>query len=475
MKYLIGIIGAIIVIIAVHFLAPVQNYYNAKAFAYFQQGDLKKALRFYLPSAMWGNEKAKNNYHVINYRMIRYDQEASQQEQLEVRRKSLRAFDKLARQGYTPAAYNAGMFYYRHPPKFDLYESGLRYLDFAAAQGDKMARDAAGLMRARGVEKDKRAKAHRIAADNGNGLAAYFYVKSLRFDKKKLPRVEKYALMGAEAGYADAQEFLTTYFPNRRDRKTWLEKAATNKNNRSLIAAYDLAMLADKKRDYEAKRKWLMLGATPREKFKHQVIIDETVLRWRGIQNSILSDVNNSKKAAYELALMQIYGTGGPVDKAGAIENLRYADDWRDASLVLAEIKSGKFVGGKTGKVNQGVNAQLRKIDSQSNRPYYEKLRPLIKSKHLRFATAADLEKYQQGVSVVYSNKKRGFRFSGNVRSCRVDSNCFYMEKPIVLPKDMFGSGAAKFIIDKGFILPPQHLSHNKYILMNERFIPKAL
>ena len=477
MKVLVGIIGAIFVVIAAHFLPPVQDYYNAKAFAYFQQGELKKARKFYLPGAIWGNEKAKNNYHVLNYRITRYDEEASHEETRDVRRKSIKAFDKLARQGYVPAAYNAGMFYYRHPPNLDLHKAGLEYLDFAAANGDEMSRDAAGLMRARGVEKDKRAIAHRKAADDGNGLAAYLYVKSLRFDKAKLRRAEKYALMGAEAGYADAQQFLTTYFPNRRDRKDWLEKAATNENNRSLIAAYDLAMLEGKQRDYEAKRRWLTLGATPREKFRHHAIVDEDVLRWRGLGNTIMGDGNNSKKSAYELALMQMDGIGGPVDQAGAIKNLTYANDWQDAPFLLERLKFGSSERGQliTSKsIQSSVEAQLKKFDTQKNRGYYEALRPLIKSKHIRFATEGDLEKYKQGVSAVYSNKKSGYRSSRRFPSCGIGSNCFYMEKPTILPKDMFGAGAAKFIIDKSFILPPQHVGHNTYIFVNERYIPSG-
>jgi len=477
MKYLSGLIGTIFIVIAAHFLTPVQDYYNAKAFAYFQQGELKKAQRFYLPSAIFGNEKAENNYHVLNYRIARYGEEASQQEKGDVRRQSIKVFDKLARKGYVPAAYNAGIFYYRHPPHLDLYNAGLEYLDYAAANGDQMARDAAGLMRARGVEKDKRAIAHRKAADDGNGLAAYLYVRSLRFDKTKLRGAEKYALMGAEAGYADAQEFLTTYFPNRRDRKDWLEKAATNEENRSLIAAYDLAMLEGKQRDYESKRQWLTLGATPREKFRHQIVVDEDVLRWRGLENTILADGNNSKKSAYELALMQMDGIGGPVDRAGAIKNLTYANDWQDALFLLERLKFGSSEHGQpiTSKsIQSGVEAQLKKIDTQKHRGYYETLRPFIKSKHIRFATEADLETYKQGVSATYSNKKSGYRSSRRIRGCVIGSNCFYMQKPITLPKDMFGAGAAKFIIDKGFILPPQHVGHNTYIFVNERYIPSG-
>ena len=66
MRFLIGIIGAVIVFIAVSFLPNVQNYFNDKAFEYLEQDEPKKARLFYFPGKIGGNEKAINNYHVLN-------------------------------------------------------------------------------------------------------------------------------------------------------------------------------------------------------------------------------------------------------------------------------------------------------------------------------------------------------------------------------------------------------------------------
>lgn len=474
MRFLIGIIGAVIVFIAVSFLPNVQNYFNDKAFEYLEQDELKKARLFYFPGKIGGNEKAINNYHVLNYRIYRYSERSSKRQRQASRKKAFRAFDKLTQKGYIPAAYNAGMFYYRHKAGSSGYKNGLMYLNYAAKQGDEMSRHAADMMRARQYQKDKRAMEYRKAADNGNGLAAYQYVKDLRFDKKKLRRAEKYALMGAEGGYADAQEFLTTYFPHRSDRKAWLEMAATNKHNRSLIAAYDLAMLAEKRRDYEMKRQWLTLGSTPRGDFKYHAIIDSEVLRWRGLQSTILGDFNNSKKAAYQLALMQIDGKGGPVDKEGAMKSLEYAGEWNGAELLLAELRAG---GGSENqstsvKPKSSVNLSLEKFDKNKNMPNYEKLRPLVKNKQIRYATHTDLQKFSLGASTTYSNKKRGFKHKGGIEKCSLSFNCFYMEKAIILPGDMYGAHSATFLINPAIFLPEQSGSHNKYIFLSKSYIP---
>lgn len=475
MKFFVGIIAIILVFIGVNALPSVQDYYDKKAFAYLEQGELEKARRFYFPGKIRGDLKAANNYHVLNYRISRYSEGISDKKKWANRKKAFRAFDKLTQKGYVPAAYNAGMFYFRSPASSSQFNDGLKYLDHAAARGDELSRDAAGLMRARKFKKEKRATAYRKAADDGNGLAAYLYVKSLRFEKKKLRRAEKYALMGAEAGYADAQQFLTTYFPNRRDRKEWLEKAATNKDNRSIIAAYDLATLEGKKRNYDSKRKWLTLASTPREKFKHHEILDGDVLRWRGLQNSIMADINNSKKAAYELAFMQMDGIGGEADRAGAIKSLTYAEDWQDAPFVLSKLKSGAGAGGKpmTSKtIQMGVDAQLKKFDTQKHRPYYEKLRPYVKSGQIRYATGADVKKYRLGVATTIFNEK--YKIRGGIEKCNIDSNCFYMEKSIILPNGMYGANAAKFLINPAGRLPKQSASHNTYIFLNERYVPRG-
>ena len=475
MRGLLLIGGCVSALIAASFLPQIQDYREEKADAYIEQGDLKAAKRWSFYGKLQGDQKATNNYHVISFKMVHDKKGVPKRRYLSTRKKAFRAFDKLTQRGYVPAAYNAGMFYYRSRVDSGEYYKGLKYFDFAAAQGDEMSRDAAGLMRARVRDKDKRSRAYRKAADGGNTLAAYYYAKGLRFDKKKLKRAEKYALLGAEGGYADAQQFLGAYFPKRKDAKSWLEKAATNPDYPSLLAASDLAKLADKKRDYVAKRRWLTLGSTPREKFKYNILIEPDGLRWRGIRNTILADVNNSKSAAYELALMQLDGLGGALDFDAAKANLKYADNWADAERLLARINSGKFDTSKPRRSQKSKDQSkfdLARFDKQKNYPFYDKLRPLMVSKTIRYATQKDLDKFSQGVSTTFSNEKSGFKKRGGIEKCALGRTCFYMEKPIILPKGMNGAHSATFLINPGFFMAEQFKSHNRYIFLNERYIP---
>ena len=491
------VFGVVLALIGASFLPQVKEYRAEKAITHFEQGNLKAAKRWYFFGKLQGDLIAANNYHVLNYRLARYDETVSDKKETATRQKSFRGFDKLTQKGFVPAAYNAGMFYYRSSANSGNFVKGLQYFDFAAQSGDEMSRHAADMMRARShvaartaaakarrgsaakrareKQNEKKYQAYKKSADAGNGFAAYKYANSTRFDERELRAAEKYALMGAEAGYADAQDFLGEYYPKRKDSQAWLEKAALNAQNRSLRAANELAARAAKKRDYQTQRKWLELASTPRGPFHYRIINDSGVLRWRGLQSTILADVNNSKKAAYDLALMQLDGKGGPVDRAGAIKNLEYADDWDDAAILLADVKSGRNSAGKNSPnyTSQRLYKEnLKKIDAQKHRPYYSKLRPLVQNKTIRYATDIDVKNFAQGVSTMYSNKKAGFREWGKVEDCLGSGSCFYIEKPIMLPPDMFGAHSASFIVNPAIILPKQHLSHNKYIFMNERQIP---
>jgi len=460
---------------AVTFLPQIQELRDDKAYEYVQQGELIKAKWLYLHGKLLGNQKATNNFHVLKYRLIRDDKAVSKQKRITNRKKASLAFDKLAKKGFVPAVYNAGMFHYRRKVGSVDYENGLRYFDYATSLGDEMSSYAADMMRAGAHEKDRKYLAFRKSADKGNGWAAYRYAKNLRFDKDKLKYAEKYALMGAQAGYPDAQEFLASYFPRRDDVKVWLEQAATNENNRSLSAARDLADLADKDRDFETKRQWLTVASTPREPFKYQILVEPEGLRWRGLQNSINADANTTQSSAYELALMQLDGIGGPVDKDGAIKSLEYADYWSDAELLLTKLRSQGAPATSKPRLKAAkvvVDENLKKFDSQKNYPFYSKLRSLVESKHIRYATRTDLKKYANGVSKMYNNEKNGFRDWGDVEDCSIGTTCFYLDAPIILPGDMFGAHSATFIVSPAVILPKQHVSHNKYIFMNELNVP---
>ena len=476
MRGLLILLGCIAALIAATFLPQVKDWRAEKSEAYFQQGDLKKANTFYFVGKLQGDVEAANNYHVLSYRLTRYSEKASDKKKNANRNKSFRAFDELTQKGSVSAAYNAGMFYYGAQTGTSDFVNGLKYFDHAAASGDAVSKYAADMMRARQHEKSKKLQAYRQSADDGNAWAAYQYAKSFRFEQNKQSGAEKYALMGAKAGYADAQRYLGAYYPRRKDAKTWLETAATNPQNQSLLAAYDLSKLAEKEKDLAAKRRWLKVGATPREKFKYPVTLKSDGLRWRGLQNTIIADINNSKSAAYDLAIMQVEGLGGAVDIQGAKANLKYAEEWADAPQLLSQLQSG------AGKLNRKTRRQtsntkaktdLDRFDQNKNYPFHGKLRPYMVSKQIRYATQKDLDKYKQGVSTRFSNEKLGFKKSGTVAQCTLGSTCFYMEKPIILPSGMNGANSAKFLINPALFLPKQERSHNQYIFLNERYVPK--
>ena len=472
------LIGAgVAALVAATFLPQVQDYRAEKADAAIAQGDWKAAKQLSFLGKLQGDQKAANNYHVLNYKLMREDKKTTRKRYRAVQKKTFRGFDELTQEGFVPAAYNAGMFYYRSSSDTSNFQKGLAYLDYAAKNGDEMARDAAGLMRAQQFKDEaQKAQAMRKAADSGNGLAAYRYANSLRFKPKQLARAEKYALMGAEAGYADAQAFLGIYFPRRTDAEDWLKKAATNPENRNMRAPLELAEIAKKRRKSKERRDWLTLGVTPRAPFRYKTIRSPDGLRWRGLQSSIDSGVNNDKYAAYLLAKMQMDGIGGPLDKAAAIKNLEYSDGWGDADLLLARLRAkGSFQNEKERAKALAALADegLKKFDAQKNYPFHSKLRPLIKNKHIRYATQADLKKFANGVSKSYSHEKLGYTDRGSVKKCAIGRTCFYLNAPIVLPNDMFGSHSATFIVSPTVFLPEQHLSHNRYIFISERNVPK--
>jgi len=150
--------------------------------------------------------------------------------------------------------------------------------------------------------------------------------------------------------------------------------------------------------------------------------------------------------------------------------------DLRDADLLLARLRAkGSFQNEKERAKALAALADegLKKFDAQKNYPFHSKLRPLIKNKHIRYATQADLKKFANGVSKSYSHKKLGYTDRGSVKKCAIGRTCFYLNAPIVLPNDMFGSHSATFIVSPTVFLPEQHLSHNRYIFISERNVPK--
>ena len=476
MRSIFFIFGLILALIAASFLPQAKDFRAEKSNAYFEQGNLKAAKRWYFLGKLQGDLEAANNYHVLSYQFTRYSENVSDKKKNANWRKSFRAFDKLTQKGSVSAAYNAGMFYYGSRPGTSDFANGLKYFDYAAASGDEISKHAADMMRARQYKDGEKNRALRKSADDGNAWAAYRYVRSYRLKKNQPRDLEKYALMGAEAGYADAQQYLGAYFPRRKDAKTWLETAATNPQNRSLTAAYDLSKLAEKEKDFAEERRWLRIGSKPRAKFKYPVIVKPDGLRWRGLQNTVAPDVNTSKNAAYELAIMQVDGVGGAVDLKAAKANLKYADEWSDAPQLLKQLQSGfKKLNRQTRRQSSNDRSafDLVRYDSQKRFPFHGKLRSFMVNKQIRYATQKDFDKFKQGVSTRYNKEKWGFRKSGNVVRCALGSTCFYIEKPIIVPPDMFGANSVSFLVNPTITLPKQPSSHNQYIFMNERYIPK--
>ena len=338
-------IGTTIALFAVAFLLPikaVQNIRNDMAYDAVVT-DKRNVARLIYKVGAWQNDPlAANNFHVLNYRRAIDGKGYSKKRRKKVAELAKKSFEKHMANGFAPAAYNRGMFNYKCSTKSSCYGLAIAHFEQGAKLGDKMSHDAHSFMLAKKLNKDARYYKIKTIADDGNAWAAYRYARNLRHDNTKLRRLgEPYALMAAEAGFADAQNFLGSYFNRRKDSDAWLEKAANNPVNRSLMASAELAERTKKRGDFVAARGWLELTIKPRADFDYTLVIEPQGLRWRNFQGSRNADANTSQKAAYDLALMQLSGQGGAVDKAAAIKNLKYADHWADAKRKLAKLQAG--------------------------------------------------------------------------------------------------------------------------------------
>lgn len=457
--------SAILFIIAICLpLNAVHEFRDDLAYKSTQQGQYYRARILYRINAWQGDGKAINNFHVLNYRMARYEKKSSKAKVRDANLKAKAAFEHLIAEDYAPAAYNYGMFYYRSSKRNRNYNTALAYFDRGAALGDNMSRDAADFMRAKGLKGESYYDAIRPIAERGNGWAAYRIARSMRRDDYKLATEgEAYALMGAQSGIADAQHFLGQRFSTREDAPMWLEKAATNPSNRSLMAARDLADLALNYRDESARRKWLELAATPRSKFRYNLVLDPEGLRWRDFQFSRHADANTSQSSAYSLALMQLAGIGGPVKKRSAIKNLNYAIEWGEAENLLKLIKSDGIKSAQDLAQKSLQDVSYREVDEK---PDYGLLKAYIERGDLRYATQQDLLKFKTATPMGSSANGRYHEILYNIAANCKNFPCYYINRPIVLPGKMFGSDAKAFLINPEITLPEQLHSHNTYIFL---------
>lgn len=429
-----------------------------------QQSKYGRARILYRINAWQGDNKAINNFHVLNYRMVRYNKKSSKADVRTANIEAKAAFERLIAEDFAPAAYNYGMFYYKSSKRNKNYKTGLAYFKRGSELGDNMSRDAADFMRARGLKGESYYNAIRPMAERGNGWAAYRIARSMRRDNYRLAKEgEDYALIGAQSGIADAQHFLGQKFPSREDAPLWLEKAATNPVNRSLMAASDLADLALNYRDEAARRAWLEIASKPREKFRYTLVLDPEGLRWRGFQFKRHADANTSQSAAYDLALMQLAGVGGPVKKRAAIKNLKYANDWGDARYLLELIKSEGLKSAQKWSLNALQETSHRNVDE---RPDYDLLGAYIARGDLRYATQQDLLQFKTATTMSSSGKGRYHKTPYNLITNCKNFPCYYIKNPIILPGKMFGNKASAFLVNPEIKLPEQLNSHNTYVFL---------
>lgn len=442
-----------------------QEFRNDIAYTFVLKKQDQLARPLYRLNAWQGDRLAINNYHVLNYRLVRHSKKQSKPKLKKANEKAKAAFEDLASNGYAPAAYNRGMFYFKKSSKSRNYPQALHYFKQGADLGDSMSQDALDFMRAKQFKKEAYYEAIRPIADRGNGWAAYRYVKAMRRDRHKLANIgQNYALIAAKSGLADAQQFLGEYFPERHDAAYWLEQAATKPVNPNIRAARSLADLALKYGDEEARRKWLSVATKPREEFRYTMIIEPEGLRWRDFQNSRARDGNNSEAAAYELALMQLAGLGGPVKKRAAIKNLKYAKDWADAKSLIARVKSGDLQ--NIQKKIQTEYAEIRS-GSESREPDYALLNAYIDRGDLRLASKQDVQKFESAATMMSKGKGGYHQMKFNLVMACKNFPCYYVERPITLPDGMFGAYASTFLIDPNIDLPQQLHSHNRYVFLN--------
>lgn len=457
----------LVVLSVVTICSPVETVHEFRdelAYKSTQESQYRRARILYRINAWHGDIKAINNYHVLNYRMVRYKKNPSKDKLRSANIKAKAAFESLIAKGYAPAAYNYGMFYYRSSKRNSNYDKGLAYFKKGAALGDEMSRDAIDFMRARGLKGGSYHDAIRPIAQRGNGWAAYLIAKSMRRDKYKLAtQGEDFVLMGAQSGIADAQQFLGQNFSSREDAPSWLQKAATHTQNRSLKAASDLADLALNYRDETARRNWLEIASKPRDKFKYNLVIEPEGLRWRDFQFKRSADTNTGQKAAYNLALMQLTGTGGPVKKRAAIKNLKYSNGWSDAEGLLRIIKSEGMKSAQDWAKNSLQDISYRNFDEK---PDYGLLNAYIERGDMRYATDQDLLEFKAATAMSSSGKGRYRQTLYNLATNCKNFPCYYVNSPIILPDNMFGRNASAFLINPEINLPEQLNSHNTYIFL---------
>lgn len=404
----------------------------------------------------WQNDPlAVNNWLVLDYRKKRYDSALSPDEKRQNTKAMHAALKELRKSNLPAAEYNLALFNYGCSTKSRCFDIGVERFERAAQLGDPLAANAVLMMQRRKIPKQNKAKRSAFlkqAADNHEPHAAYRYAREIYRDDPEAGQY--YGLMAVKSGSADAQAFMGRYF-NRSDKEYWLQKAATNPSNRSLMAANDLGKIYEDQGDIENAVKWYEIATQPRGTYQHDLVIREDGLRWRSLQGSRAADANTSNSAAYRLALLR---GNNDAHKKEFAENMHKASlvEWNDSDLIEAQLKYREAPRhAKTMQAKNVAAANLKFFEASSYGKLLAPLKPMIAAGHIRYATELDLSDWKSEPDYQRIKSK-----------CKAVRNCFVVNAPITLGGGMNGSHSAVFVIPQNVQAPRAEKSHNKYLFL---------
>jgi len=186
-------------------VSPSADLRNATGFKLMQAKKPSLAKPIYAIGKIYGEPLSANNWHVLEYRNTMTLEGLSKAERRENREQARADFDAVGDKGLAAGYYNAAMICFKCGYKTPGHKKAVERLNRAIALGDELSEDALALMSKtnKNISEGERSHKLSLAADRGNHVAARYLAKKLY--SEKTPEYEKYVLIAANAGNADAQ------------------------------------------------------------------------------------------------------------------------------------------------------------------------------------------------------------------------------------------------------------------------------
>lgn len=349
--------------------------WNDEAYNALLDGNEAKARALYKMAMQDGHLLAANNLHVLDYRAAREETKDSRRARNNVNRKYRAIFDELSEQNLAVGTYNRALFEFRCAVRQPCYATGKARFQKAHEQGDALAKAAFAqtLSYTEPAGDPDRRPLLRQAADDGNVHAAFTYSKIVFGTDRLLGKI--YAEMAVQSGNSHAQNHLALFFKGD-EQKKWLEKAATNpklprRQAAKLLGHNFLTGANGFKEDFEMARHWFEQAVTINSALKHPLVIRRDGLRWRDIGTGFNSGKLSPGFAAYDLAVMNYCGLGGPQDFASFEHNMKIASEKKiyNSQDIIKHLRNP--VSNKSKAVSSLISTQMKKR-SYDIRPVFE-------------------------------------------------------------------------------------------------------